>query len=522
MSEEVTFTNVYCAYVKNMPHGYPGEQNELITVTDTNNRKSHTGWQIIPNMLWRHFCTPKQWYEFVINYQSYHVDGASCTVFNPVPITTSLAIQRVNTFAAFNNCTYCLGYEDDIYETYWHPWYAVREYEDINLFFKEGIYFTQSDGSTEVTEGMQRVILPPYYWKRINSYTVDDVRCWGQGKNGEGVWPYTDGSGSNPVPGGLEWDPLNRPDKIKELRAGKNAITFSWKCHEADSKKWFNVDRLVHWTPWTPAGPYCGGGRPLSKQIVSQNDPFNLSTYGLSKSHGNDTNPGWFWDYTLPNWANMPIVPMAWWWKEMQNSIIEEEWPGTPRPDFTAAGTEAEQYLYGPTQWFIKGIPLLGSDNRLIETHTMVALKISLHMHAKRRKSALFAPTWGPFSWLQLYSHTKGNMIFQEPTARYRTGGMRRTWQNREGAPGEKYFPREAPYASNQNYPPSNRPKAGPVAEEEEETQHDYEPTVTFSKAQESATIQVPKRPARRMPFFRTPSQSEPAEVTMMKDVQMG
>ncbi|QMI57783.1 capsid protein [Pacific black duck chaphamaparvovirus 1] len=523
-NESVNFTNVYCAYVKNMPHGYPGEDTELITVTSTQARKSHTGWQIIPNMLWRHYVTPKQWAEFQMKYQAYHVKGAKCTVFNPIPITTSLAIQRTNTFAAFNNCTYCLGYSDEIYETYWHPWYSVRDEEDVNLFFKEGIFFAQGDGSTEVTQNMKRVILPPYYWKRCNAYSSADSDNWGQGLAGAGVWPG-DATNQNPQPAAVEWDPLNRPDKVMELRAGKNAIDYSWSCHPADANKWVNIDQLVHWTPWTPTGPYCGGGRPKSLQLLSQNDPYNLATYGLSKKHnsGGDA-PGWFWDYTVPNWANMPIVPMAWFWKEMQQSIILNQFPGIRKPDIGWPGTEAEQYLYGPTQWFIKGIPLLGSDEHLIETTTMVAIKITLELEAKTRESAIYAPTWGPFAWRQLYSHTKGWRVFQPSMVRYRTGGMRRTWQNFEGNdPTDKAYPRETPYETTTTYSVQNRPKI--IGEEEDyiDPQKDLEIRVRYDKQGGERVVmerRTPERPPRTR--FRSPTESEGAEVRMMKDLQMG
>lgn len=525
MSEDVTFTNVYCTYIKNDPHIYPGEDTEIINVTDTTDRKSHTGWQIIPNMQWCHYVTPKQWAEFTIKYQSYHVEGAKCTVFNPIPITNNLAIQRTNVFAAFNNCTYCWGYEDDIYETYWHPWMWVNEDEQINLFFKEGILWPTGSGSTTAQTGMKRFVIPPYYWKRPNARTVNDVDNWGQGFNGEGVWTgKLSGYTHNPTPGAVEWDPLNRPNKIMELRAGKNAIDFSWHCHEADKNKWVNIDRLVHWTPWTPDGPYIAGGRPLSQELFAQNDPDLLSTYGLSQKHTQSGDGvAWFWDYTLPNWANLPIVPMAWWWKEMRESIVLRAWPGITKPDLAAPGTEAEQYLYGPTQWFLKGIPLLGEDNSLIQTSTQVSIKIELKLKAKRRESAIYAPTWGPFAWKQLYSHTKKNRIYQEPVVRYRTGGMRRTWQNVESLNYQNgtdvaQHPRQAPYGTG-TYPLGNRPK---IIEEENEQPEKEEIQVTFNKDGERVRIHIPERPVRRKTPIREPSTSTPIETTLMKDIQMG
>lgn len=373
---------------------------------------------------------------------------------------------------------------------------------------------------------MVRYTLPPYYWKRTNARTVDDERCWGQGVSGQGVWTgYQSGFNNIPVPGAVEWDPFNRPDKILELRAGKNAIDYSWKCHEADSHKWVNIDQLVHWTPWTPDGPYQGGGRPKTQTLFAQNDPDKLSTYGLSQYHNSSgSTEGWYWDYTCPNWANMPIVPMAWFWKEMQQSIVLNAWPGADKPDFTCAGTEHEQYLYGPTQWFIKGIPLLGEDNRLISTSTMVAIKISLHLHAKIRESAIYAPTWGPFAWKQLYAHTKGNYIFQNSYVRYRTGGARRTWQNLDGESGtdaQKRHPRDPPYNESSQYPATNRPR---IIEEETETQEDRnEIRITFSKegGREQVQILPPERPIRRKTPIRDPSM-KPIDTALMSDIQMG
>ncbi|UOH27048.1 capsid protein 1 [Galliform chaphamaparvovirus 9] len=90
MAEKVTFTNTYMTYIQNKPYVYPTTQNN----TTNDDGGFNTGWHVIPNMLWSHFVTPRQWHEFVINHEAYKVEGWKVTLFNMVPMTTQIAIQK--------------------------------------------------------------------------------------------------------------------------------------------------------------------------------------------------------------------------------------------------------------------------------------------------------------------------------------------------------------------------------------------------------------------------------------------
>lgn len=439
MTDKWTIKNVYCAYVDNQPYLYTSEDVDIIRGQDVAKRDIVTGWQVLPNMMWSHLCTPKQWAEFVINNEAYHVDGVDITLFSPIPITTTLAIQRTNQFAAFNNCTYMWGYTDDIYETSWHNWLSGEYHEHLNLAFKEGAFY---QGDMNPQQGTQpdytwsRYKFPTYVWKRNNQRTGFD-NVWGQGKASSGVYDTFAGEADEnaPIPAGVYWDPLCRPDSLQELRAGKNSMKFSWKCHDCDAGKFYNLDQLIMWSPWTTAGPYCAGARPQQFIKYQQVDPDEAMTRGKAATTQHLPIPGTnfvpFQDYTIPDFSHVPIVPNVWWWHEMKGSIIDREFNGMWRKaDKYWCGTEQEQYKYPPMQHFVKGIPLFDATNALIRTATQVSVLTELHLTVKKRRSAYFCPTWGPFSGQQLYYHNRRHQIYQPGVIRYRTGGMRRTWQN--------------------------------------------------------------------------------------------
>ena len=135
----------------------------------------------------------------------------------------------------------------------------------------------------------------------------------------------------------------------------------------------------------------------------------------------------------------MPIVPTTHFWHEIKNSIID--WTGENSADYTDipffkksnkywCGTEGEAYKYPPCQWFCKGIPIYDAANSLIKTTTQISFKITITLEGKKRRSAYFAPTYGPTSGDQLYYQGNKKGIFQPACIRYRTGGRRRAWQN--------------------------------------------------------------------------------------------
>lgn len=275
---------------------------------------------------------------------------------------------------------------------------------------------------------------------------------WSQGKQGQaGVHDVATGTADSMLregklvsPAGIFWDPLNRPEEIGELRAGKNSIGFNWNVHSSDEDKWFNLDLIAAYTMWSTDGPYCGIGRPGTFKDTSSMDPAVASTYGLaSKSFtdSNGENATDYADYTVPNYANMPLLPTKWFWKELESSVMD--WlPGQTSATSSSnvpwwwkankywSGTEKESALYPPCQWFCKGIPLYDTANSIIRTSTQISFEIKLVLEGKKRRSAYYCPTYGPISGQQLYQHGNDKLIYQPACIRYRTAGMRRTWQN--------------------------------------------------------------------------------------------
>lgn len=414
MAESHSFTNCYITYFKNNPFHYPANNHDHVSIGSTIN----TGWHILPNMMWRHLATPKQWAEFVIKYEAYHVDSIQCTVFNPVPMTTQLAIQGTTAFTAFNNTIYSMGYTDTLYETSWYPWNDTAPgTDDLNLAYKEGLI--QPSG----TDTKTRYELPIYVWNAPNARATN-ASLWGREGtiNARTVYP----NAINGVPSGVFWDPMNRPDHLMELRPGKNAISYSWECHECDSGTWFNIDQMAAWAP------YCGDwafnpfkeGPPGTEKLSTAMDPEPLND-GTTIS-----NPGSTKDYTWPNLADWPVVPNNWFWLELTKSIAAKSSALDRKVQMKALGTEYQCYKYAPTQWFLKGLPLFDENNTHIETTTQVCVKMTLNVSAKKRRSAIFAPTWGPWGWKTLYSMTSWTRNFPPSAVRYRTGGARRTMNN--------------------------------------------------------------------------------------------
>lgn len=448
MAENISIDNSYLCYISNQPYSYPANHISAVSVNPMDGGSNifsyNTGWQIIPNMLWKHFCTPKAWFEMLINYEAYHVTGFKISVFNMIPMTTQLAIQGNTVFTAFNNCIYAWAYQDRLYETNWHNWYYSSEI-DRNLLYKEGL-ITGKELQNKVRNN-----LPVYQWSPPSSYAkelwtwnqnyfrADDTIPGGATFSVDGVFPA-----QGYYPTGVVWDPLNRPDEIMELRPGKNSIHFTWECHSCDENKWFNLDAISDWWPYTEAGPYNRSQeRPGEFKLTGDNDPNMLSMkqqYGTAAVN----------DYTIANWENIPVVPMQWWWKEIQNSIAPAQLDAQSMVlkyiNMFFAGTERECYHYGPTQCFLKLIPMINHDNVNIESSAQIAVRTELKLAVKKRRSALYCPTWGPLPWRAVYSARSSDRNYFGSYIRYRTGGMRRTWQNIGDSKNTKAHPRQTPY----------------------------------------------------------------------------
>ncbi|UOH27036.1 capsid protein 1 [Galliform chaphamaparvovirus 6] len=435
MPESVNFTNVYCTYITNRPYDYNPDRYDTVDPSLYN----ETGWHILPTILWRHFVTPREWAEFVIKYERYSVIGYKVTLFNPVPLTSQLTIQGNNILSTFNNTIYGWCYMDDLYETNWWPWLLGENLSKHtpNLANKEGLKFNMD------SEAKERFMLPQFRWQRPKQ-RVPGGRVWSNTSStqdpGLGVFPLSQNAShsdqnSRGLPTGIFWDPLNRPKNIQELRPGKNAVTMTWEVHDEDKGKWFNLDRLAWWYPYASDSPYNGRlgtyGRPDTAQLPDQTDPDKLTQqYNTSPSYQPVI------DYTIPNLADQPIMPCGWYWKEMRESIIKDPTSWAKCPDFWFTGTERELALWPPAQCFTKLVPIFDERHALINITSQISVKVQLDVKAIPRKSAIYAPTWGPFNWKDLYGANMRYSIFHEGLIRYKAGGMRTTWKNKAG-PGE-------------------------------------------------------------------------------------
>lgn len=443
MAETHTISNTWMTYIGNSPYVYPRDNISVISPNGLN-----TGWHVVPNMLWKHFVSPKQWAEMVIKYEAYHVEGIKVKVFNMIPMTQQLAIQGNTVFTAFNNCIYALAYKDDLYETSWYDWYTEHERNNgLNLIYKEGLYCPAG------TDNNKRWMLPVYTWhppnQRVRSSHSYSNWDFGGDHQADGVYPGGSGTASQTYgykdkPSGVVWDPMNRPSHLMELRPGKNTIGWSWECHPSDANKWFNFDQLAWWHPYVPEGPYDAyHQRPGTYKLSGACDPDRVASRWESTPAVND--------YTIPNYENIPVVPMMWWWKEIQESICP--YNDTQR-GFLArrinqffVGTEYECYHYGPTQFFIKLIPLFDSNGTHISCTANVSVQTELILKCKPRRSAIYAPTWGPWGWLDLYTAQTHHRRFAPSMVRSRTGGARRTWQNEgDNVTDNMGHPRETPF----------------------------------------------------------------------------
>nr|QKE54938.1 MAG: hypothetical protein [Parvoviridae sp.] len=445
MAEDHTISNVWMAYISNSPYIYPNDDTLVHTTNQIN-----TGWHVIPNMFWRHLVTPAQWAQMQINYEAYHVKGIKCTIFNCVPMTTQLAIQGNTLFTAFNNSIYGMAYKDELYETSWHNWYQYDNKEPHNLIYKEGLAATYGGNQK------YRQSLPIYTWRLPNSRAVQ--RCtydnhpnnYNDGTGQSGVFPVPSGDENHFRPTGILWDPLNRPEEIMEIRPGKNAVTFTWECHACDEGKWFNMDLLHWWHPYVPESPYHSmRQRPTSYTFTTYTEPDRLSNRWEAQPSIND--------YTIPDYSDIPVVPMAWWWEEMKSAVPAslsslEGWQ-IKYIDLYFSGTEYEKYKYGPTQWFLKMIPLFTEQGTHIECSAQISIKTQLFLACKKRRTAIFAPTWGPFNWKQLYTAKSADQTFNPALIRYRTGGAKRTWQNIADSTSAITHPRRTVYNTSTTVP---------------------------------------------------------------------
>lgn len=509
MAENVSFTNNYMGYISNNPYIYPAINGDETLANQTG---LNTGWHVMPLMLWRHFVTPAQWAKFVIDYEAYTVESFQMTLFNMIPMTTQLAIQGTSIFTSFNNTIYALGYSDKIYETAWHNWYQ-DEYMNPNLALKEGQYIVEAAGSAK-----KRYEFPIYTWQQPH-VRVTDINTWSNapiGNSGYGVFPMdqlSNNDGTYGTPSGIFWDPLNKPEELMEFRPGKNSMTFSGNMHECDQGKWFNLDQIMWWYPYVSYGPY-HGNRPGAWRLSTECDPDRLSSQFQATPQIND--------YTMPNLAGQPVIPMNWMWKEIQQSIVTSGWQGTDKPDLFYPGTEYALAKYGFHQCFCKMVPLFDTNNTHVDITASVSVSVKLNLKAKKRRTAMYCPTWGPFNWKMLYSAHRKHLNFRPNFVRYRTGGARVPWQNftGNGETSSGHFQsahaRETPYAATRNASGSGADNTRSALTTTTATPKPNI-TVTWSKDQDRVVIESQPKPPKRGIFSRRPATPEPTEVTGMQ-----
>lgn len=531
-------------YLKNQPYKYPSIDVQHYDAGGVHSGMIDTGWHIFPNFLWRHFATPAQWAHLNINYEAYAVDGMSITLYNPIPITSNISLQRTSLFSAFNNCVYAMMYQDNKYETDWYPWQQVAPVDDLCLAQKEGLTWSGAgtgEGSAgQTVEFAQKKYVPPIYkWRRPQMRTLYE-NVWSQGREGNaGVYDVYDGNHATaPLPSGVFWDPLNCPEEIGELRAGKNSYTFVWDVNDMDKDKYFNMDQIAAFSMWTTTGPFCGVGRPWQRIRSTNMDPDSAMTFGKAQrttEENSRDHEKYYQDYTVPNMAYMPLLPTTWFWQEIKNSIIDSDQTPTvnnhvpfyKKADKYWCGTEWEAAKYPPAQMFAKGIPIFDDASERIQTNTQVSVKVSLRLKVKKRRTAYYCPTWGPFSGDQLYSMLPSRLIYQPSMIRYRTGGTRRTWQN-VNIPNETnndvmrhLYQREDPYVlgneTNGQYNALQRPAGIPDTQLEGTPNPNYpvgyslQPKkqnirVTFNRDSDEAHIEFVTKPAAPKRTFRLKS----------------
>lgn len=369
-----SISNLRSIYITNEPYRYPlpylKKHMDEWSQTGDFLQPINTGWHILPNLLWGHLATPRQWWEMVQKFQAISVQSITTRLFNPIPIQTALSFQGTNTFPAFNNTVYAMTYTDDIYETPWFPWSFNIYPGPINMFyewnpaFKEGLIYKQRTDKYDIANDCAKdrnqletntERYPKWYPTQITanmpaSYPKDTYRrqqlpiYWyhipfpqygrfSKMTNWNELLTYFEESFIDPS--GTFWDPLNRPDHIGELRPGKNMVEYSWHVADTDQGIWFNTDRLAFPPPYSRPRPLqvpegrlnrTASPRPVDpitpgKKIEHYKFLYNC---GLLKQGDDRTVPeeemapegmtG------LPNWRQFPVVPMRWFQKEIQQS----------------------------------------------------------------------------------------------------------------------------------------------------------------------------------------------------------
>ena len=96
-------------------------------------------------------------------------------------------------------------------------------------------------------------------------------------------------------------------------------MSFHWKTHGADEHCWYNLDSLVKLFPYTPESGYSHNIRdqkyrgPPGSRIVNENFQHPSPQTSISTENNKV-----FIEHDVPNVLNTPIVPIQWFWIELE------------------------------------------------------------------------------------------------------------------------------------------------------------------------------------------------------------
>lgn len=142
------------------------------------------------------------------------------------------------------------------------------------------------------------------------------------------------------------WDPFCTPSSIQELRPGKNAIKFSWERSGSDDSNWVNTNTFFG--------------------MVNQSDSSNVPQ---------------MWDY-YQNFSGEIITPM-------RNSKNDPRNPNYRKKE----SLHYEQYYNSPiTQWFLKLMPITGTNNTELKQSAMVVMVKKIRFEVTPRQGTTNFP----------------------------------------------------------------------------------------------------------------------------------
>lgn len=268
--------------------------NKMYYTDPTLNKRfnyQETGWHFIQNKQYDNFMSPKQWFDLVTNHSHFRLVSVEATAQNMIPLADNLSIAQDSTFLTFNNTIYALAYSDDRYETQFVE-------STTKCYYREGVEIDTSTGSPKT-----KVTLPLYNHPLI--------------KVGSNI-----GSESQYY-AAYAWDPFCSPDKLQELRPGKNAVSWRWEADSADNDKWYdtsffyayqnNADNSNESFAWTNDTNYANAWMTPSQML--KNDP-RLEDFQTKQKMFYKH----IWQKPIPNWF-IKMIPII----DTKNNLVRHD-----------------------------------------------------------------------------------------------------------------------------------------------------------------------------------------------------